>query len=126
MAKTNLFRTADNFESYTPGQMIFEEGQPGSIMYVVKDGEVEILVGADVMETLDAGEIFGEMALIEGKGRSAGARAKIPCQVVPVSEQRFTFLVQQTPHFALSVMKTMAERLRRMNAQKGGVSDSPD
>ena len=142
MAKTNLFRTADNFESYTPGQMIFEEGQPGNIMYVVKDGEVEILVGADVMETLDAGEIFGEMTLIEGKGRSAearaktecqrlilalarhgavrrsaGARAKTACQVVPVNEQRFTFLVQQTPHFALSVMKTMAERLRNMNAR---------
>lgn len=117
MAKTNLFRTADNFESYTPGQMIFEEGQPGNIMYVVKDGEVEILFGADVMETLDAGEVFGEMALIEGKGRSAGARAKTACQVVPVDEQHFTFLVQQTPHFALSVMKTMAERLRNMNAR---------
>ena len=117
MAKTNLFRTADNFESYAPGQMIFEEGQPGDIMYVVKDGEVEILVGADVVETLDAGEIFGEMALIDGKSRSAGARAKTDCQVVPVNEQRFTFLVQQTPHFALSVMKTMGERLRNMNAR---------
>lgn len=126
MAKTNLFRTADNFETYAAGQMIFEEGQPGDFMYVVKEGEVEILVGADVVETLDVGEIFGEMALIEGKERSAGARAKTACQVVPVNEQRFAFLVQQTPHFALSVMKTMAERLRRMNARRGGASDSPD
>ncbi len=115
MAKTNLFRTADNAESYAPGQMIFEEGQPGEVLYVVQEGEVEILVGADVVETLDAGDIFGEMALIEGKGRSAGARAKTACRVVPVNEQRFAFLVQQTPHFAISVMKTMAERLRRMN-----------
>ena len=67
MAKTNLFRTADNFETYAAGQMIFEEGQPGDFIYVVKEGEVEILVGADVVETLDVGEIFGEMALIEGK-----------------------------------------------------------
>ena len=118
MAKTNLFRTADNFETYAPGQMIFEEGQPGLFMYVVKEGEVEVLVGTDVVETLDAGEIFGEMALIEGKERSAGARARTACQVVPVDEQRFAFLVQQTPHFALFVMQTMAERLRRMNATR--------
>ena len=117
MAKTNLFRTAENFESYAPAQVIFEEGQPGDVLYVVKDGEVEILVGGDVMETLNAGEIFGEMALIEGKSRSAGARAKTACQIVPVNTQQFEFLVQQTPHFALSVMRTMAERLRRMNAR---------
>ena len=115
MAKTNLFRLADNFQAYAPGEMIFEEGQPGDVLYVVQDGEVEILVGAEVMETLDAGEIFGEMALIEHKGRSASARAKTDCRVVPVDEQRFGFLVQQTPHFAITVMQTMAERLRRMN-----------
>ena len=118
MAKTNLFRTADNFESYTPGQLIFEEGQTGDVFYVVKEGEVEILVGPLVVETLDAGEIFGEMALIERKPRSATARAKSACQIVPVNEQRFTFLVQQTPHFALSVMQTIAERLRRMNERR--------
>lgn len=115
MAKTNLFRMSDNFQAYAAGQLIFEEGQPGDVLYVVKEGEVEILVGSDVVETLDAGEIFGEMALIEHKGRSASARAKTACQVVPVDEQRFTFLVQQTPHFAITVMQTMAERLRRMN-----------
>ena len=117
MAKTNLFRNADNFESYEAGQLIFEAGQPGEVLYVIKEGEVEILVGANVVETLESGEIFGEMALIEHKGRSASARAKGACQVVPVNEQRFSFLVQQTPHFALSVMQTMAERLRNMNAR---------
>ena len=118
MAKTNLFRNADNYESYGLGQTIFEEGQPGTALYVIKEGEVEILVGSEIMETLDAGEIFGEMALIEHKERSASARAKTACQLVPVDERQFAFLVQQTPHFALSVMQTMAERLRRMN-QRG-------
>jgi CRP/FNR family cyclic AMP-dependent transcriptional regulator len=117
MAKTNLFRSAENFETYEAGQLIFEEGHPGDVLYVIKEGEVEILVGARVVETLEAGEIFGEMALIEHKGRSASARAKSACSVVPVSEQRFSFLVQQTPHFAISVMQTMAERLRNMNAR---------
>ncbi len=105
---------------YAPGQMIFEEGQPGAALYVIKEGEVDILVRGEVMETLDAGEIFGEMALIEHKDRSADARARTACQVVPVDERQFAFLVQQTPHFALSVMQTMAERLRRMNLRGHG------
>ena len=75
MAKTNLFRTADNFESYPAGQSIFEEGQSGTVLYVVKEGEVEIVVGGSVVETLDAGDIFGEMALIEKQSRSATMRA---------------------------------------------------
>ena len=115
MAKTNLFRTADKFETYPAGHLIFEEGQPAAVGYVVKEGEVEILVGGDVVETLDAGDIFGEMALIEKQGRSATARAKTDVQVVPVSEDHFMFMVQQTPHFAVQVMQTMASRLRRMN-----------
>ena len=115
MAKTNLFRTADDFETYPAGQLIFEEGQPGDVLYVVKDGEVEILIGGNVVETLDAGNIFGEMALVEKQGRSATARAKTDAQIVPVGEKQFAFLVQQTPHFAIQVMQTMAGRLRRMN-----------
>ena len=118
MAKTNLFRNADNAEAFPAGRTIFEEGQPGEAMYVVKEGEVEILVGADVLETLTPGDMFGEMALIERKERSATARAGTDCQVVPVDARQFAFLVQQTPQFALVVMQTMAERLRAAN-QRG-------
>ena len=68
-----------------------------------------------MVETLDAGDIFGEMALIEKEPRSATARAKADCQAVLVNEKRFSFLVPQTPYFALTVMKTMSERLRRVD-----------
>ncbi len=111
----HLFRFADDFTSYWEGQTIFEEGQIGETMYVVKSGEVVLEVAGSVVETVEAGGILGEMALIEKKPRSATARAKSDCQLVEVDEKRFKFLVQQTPYFAIDVMRVMAERLRSMD-----------
>lgn len=119
MAKTNIFRTADDSQTFAAGQTIFEQGQTGDLMYVVKTGEVELLVNGILVETLDAGDMFGEMALIEKEPRSATARAKTDCEVVPINEKRFSLLVPQTPYFALTVMKTMSERLRRMDTRVG-------
>ena len=113
--KTNLFRNAVNAETFAAGQTIFTEGQPGEVMYVVQDGEVELRIGDRVLETVGPGDVFGEMALIDAGNRSATAAAKTECQIVPVPRKHFEFLIQQTPHFALQVMQVMADRLRRMN-----------
>jgi CRP-like cAMP-binding protein len=86
-------------------------------MYVVKEGTVDVLVGGRVVDTIGPGGILGEMALIDKQPRSATAVAKTDCKLVNVNEQRFQRLVQQTPHFALQVMRVMATRLRQMNAQ---------
>jgi CRP-like cAMP-binding protein len=53
------------------------------------------------------------MALIDKEARSASARALTDCEIVPVDERRFLFMVQQTPFFALHLLKTIAGRLRR-------------
>jgi CRP/FNR family transcriptional regulator, cyclic AMP receptor protein len=62
-----------------------------------------------------AGGILGEMALISDDARSATARAIGECVVIPIDQKRFLFLVQQTPFFALKVMRVMCNRLRAMN-----------
>lgn len=111
-----LFRSADETETYTAGQTIFEEGSRGEVMYAVQEGEVELLVRGKVVETVAPGGIFGEMALLDARERSAKAVAKTECRLAPVSQKRFNFLVQQTPMFALQVMRIMADRLRRMDA----------
>ena len=59
--------------------------------------------------------MLGEMALIDHAPRAATATAIGDCRLVPISEKRFMFMIQQTPYFALQIMKVMAERLRRMN-----------
>jgi CRP/FNR family cyclic AMP-dependent transcriptional regulator len=111
-----LFRHVKEVESFTQGQTIFQEGDPGKVMYVVIEGEVEITVRGKVIVSLGPGGILGEMTLIDQQARSATALAKTDCKLASVDEKRFRFLVQQTPHFALSVMRVMAERLRRKDA----------
>ena len=111
--KITLLAGSDEFESYAAGQVIFQEGDRGECMYCVKAGLVEVVAGGRVLETLEAGHVFGEMALVDDQPRSAMVRAKTDCQVVPIDEKHFFFLVQQTPKFALQLMKVLTERLRR-------------
>ena len=112
-ATLGLFRNSPDTTEYMQGQTIFHQGDEAHAMYVVVEGEVEILIGERVVDTVEAGGLFGELALIDGARRSGSAIAKTYVKVVPVSERRFTFLIQQTPHFALQVMRVMAERLKR-------------
>jgi CRP-like cAMP-binding protein len=99
------------------GETIFREFEMGSEMYVVLEGQVELSIDGKVIELLGLGEPFGEMALIDQAPRVATAVAKTPCKLAVISEKRFLFMVAQTPHFALQIMKVMADRLRRMNAR---------
>ena len=116
MATLDVLRHAHETVSFPAGTTILEAGVPGKIMYVVKDGTADILVGGKVVATVGAGEVFGEMSLIDDSApRSAAVVARTDCDLVPVDERRFLFLVQQTPYFAIQVMRVIAERLRRMN-----------
>jgi CRP/FNR family cyclic AMP-dependent transcriptional regulator len=99
--------------TFKPGEVIFAEGDKGDKMYVIRSGEVEIERHGKVVEKLSHGGIFGEMALIDGSPRAATARAATPCEVAPITEKSFLFLVHETPFFAIAVMRTLAERLRR-------------
>jgi CRP-like cAMP-binding protein len=99
--------------SFKPGDLIFATGDKGDKMYVVRSGTVEIERDGKVVETVTAGGIFGEMALIDGAPRAATARAETECEVAPIAEKNFLFLVHETPYFAIAVMRTLAERLRR-------------
>jgi CRP-like cAMP-binding protein len=99
-----------------PGEFLFKEGDKHELMYVLLEGEVEIWLGDYVVETAVPGALIGEMALIDDSPRAASAVAKTSCRLARVDRRRFHFLVQQTPHFATHVMKTLANRLRHMNA----------
>jgi CRP/FNR family transcriptional regulator, cyclic AMP receptor protein len=82
---------------YAAGNVIFAEGDKGDAMYVVRTGEVVIERGGHVMETLGGGGIYGKMALIDGSPRCATVRAKTDCEVAPINEKSFLFLVHETP-----------------------------
>ncbi len=114
MATIELFRNSIDTQNYPAGSVIFRQGDTGELMYAVQEGTVEIRLGERVIQTHGPGDIFGEMAIIDNQPRSATAVAATDCRLVPIDEHRFMFLVQQTPFFAIQVMRVMADRLRRL------------
>jgi CRP/FNR family cyclic AMP-dependent transcriptional regulator len=110
-----LFEHEMEVVTLAPRETLFEKGEPGRLMYVVKTGDLQILDGNSVYENVSAGGIVGEMAVVDGSPRSATVRAINPSTVIPIDERRFLFMVQQTPFFALRVMRVMTARLRAMN-----------
>jgi len=115
MKLPNIFEKNTVPVFYTAGSAIFEIGQPRDVMYIVQKGEVEIRIAKKVVETVSVDEFFGEMALIDGGIRSATAIAKTDCSLIPINEKQFLFMVQETPFFALRVMRTLTARLRNVD-----------
>jgi CRP/FNR family transcriptional regulator, cyclic AMP receptor protein len=110
-----LFGEETDVITLAPGDVLFEKNESGRFMYVVKSGEMQIIDGNYVYETVSAGGILGEMALVDAGPRSATVRAVKQSVVIPLDERRFLFMVSQTPFFALRVMRVMSARLRAMN-----------
>jgi CRP/FNR family cyclic AMP-dependent transcriptional regulator len=111
----NLFRHETTIVRLAPGEALFTEGDPGTCMYVVRSGAVRVSTGTTELEQLGPGSILGEMALIEETPRSATVTAVSDCDIAVIDRRRFLFLVQQTPSFALNVMRVLSHRLREMN-----------
>lgn len=97
------------------GEALFREGDEGNQMFVLETGTADVLVHGRIVETLEHGSIVGEMGLVSPGPHSASVIARTDCEFVAVDEKRFQFLVQQTPYFAIQVMRMMAERLRATN-----------
>ena len=116
MNPAELFRHEPNALSLAPGEFLFRQGESGDKMYVLLEGSVEITLNDLVLERAGPGSLLGEMALIDDSPRTASVVSKTSCRLAQIDRRRFHFLVQQTPHFATHVMKTLADRLRHMNA----------
>jgi CRP/FNR family cyclic AMP-dependent transcriptional regulator len=101
---------------FKAGEVIFKQGDAASEFFVIQSGKVDIRLGNRLLGTLSDRDIFGEMALIDAAPRSATAIAASDVKLVPVGEKQFLFLVSQTPHFALNVMRVLARRLRAQNS----------
>ncbi len=115
-----LFRREPKVIALKPGEILFQKDDPARNMYVVLTGELSIGDGNAVFEKLSEGGIVGEMALIDHGTRSATVTASTNCTLAEIDEKRFLFLVQQTPTFALNVMRLLSHRLRRMNGMVKG------
>ena len=106
-----------NVQTLANHEIIFREGEVGRHMYVILEGEVQIRKRTGekttrTMITLKKGDIFGEMAVVEGKGRSATAIASTDCRLLRLDEEAFYDLVRKNSDFAVKIIKTLSSRLR--------------
>jgi len=115
MKLPNIFEKEVIPQSFSGGSVIFREGEHGQSMFVVKSGEVDIYIHDHLVETVGVDGFFGEVALLDHVSRSGTAIAKTDCTLIPINERHFLFMVEETPFFALAVLRAMSSRLRRQN-----------
>ena len=115
MNLAQLFRHETDLKVLPAGQTLFNHGEQSDLMYVLMSGAMEIIVNNKIVETAETGAIIGEMSMIDNHTHSATVIAKSDCSLLPIDRKRFNFLVQQTPNFALHIMRVMANRLLKIN-----------
>ena len=95
-----------------PGQVLVLRGDPGSGMYVVLDGTVSVELRGGLHTDLEAGNFFGETALLVPSAvRSARVRATTEARCLSVPREDFVMLVESEPSLALAMLRELARRL---------------
>jgi len=110
-------------DSFGKDDMVFQEEAPGDRMHIIKSGTVKIVKKVkdkeNTLAVLNPGEFFGEMALLDGMPRSAGAKAGEAVTVITISRQHYAALRDKAPKTALKLMdilvNVLSNRLRQTN-----------
>ncbi|KAB2873493.1 MAG: Crp/Fnr family transcriptional regulator [Bauldia sp.] len=105
-----------------PNQTLFEQGDESDGLYLIVSGIVRIFLQADdtreaTINLLEDGEIIGEMALLDGLPRSAGAAALTDVKLIFIPREPFLELLDSSPKLARQIILMLCERLRAANAQ---------
>lgn len=119
-----LFRAAGKPERFAAGQALFtEEKSRGGLfraaprMYFLVEGQVALTVGGRALDTVNPGEVFGEMAVVSERPRSATATAKSDCAAISVDRTQLQEAFGRSPEFALMLMSVMFDRLRFLSGR---------
>ena len=107
-----LLARAGEIGSLAAGEVVFEKGTHGDVMYVVVSGAIALKNGDRTLETVTGPGLFGELALIESAPRALTAVVESDAELVQIPARMFWVLVNETPYFAQLVMRVMAQRLR--------------
>ena len=118
MTVKRVFVGATEFLDLVAGDVVFNAGDSGTTMYGVVSGSVELRSTAQTLATIGPDGTFGELAIIDHAPRSLTAVAVEPTRIAVIDERSFLCLVHETPMFALSVMRSLAARIRDLDTQR--------
>lgn len=109
----------DSSASYSAGDIIFAQGDLGTDMYIIQEGEVEIIKHINgeshLLSHLEKGDFFGEMALLENAPRTADATAKTDVKLLVINGSRFDDMLRKNPEIAVRIIRKYSKRLREAN-----------
>lgn len=100
--------------TYRAGSTVFNKGDPGTCMYVVQSGVIEMMIGNKVVEVCGPNEAIGFMSMIDESPRSSTAFVKEDAELSVLDQRKFRFMVDEVPNFAHYIMGAMARRIRGM------------
>ena len=116
----HLARMARFIKTLESGDVIFRAGDPGDTMYYVAQGEVTLTREGMVLRTMKVGEYFGEMALLTKSPRTAtGTVSASGTQLIAITAENIEVVLRENPKVVLTLLREMAERLRRTNEMVG-------
>jgi pSer/pThr/pTyr-binding forkhead associated (FHA) protein len=107
----------DTVLSFKTGETVIEEGDEGSWAYVILSGKAKVFkhtgLGEVSLAVMENGQVFGEMALIEDRPRSASVKAETTLKLRVINREQFNELLRQNPSRLIPIMKSLFERLRQ-------------
>jgi len=106
---------------YQDGEIVVRQGEIGDCMFVVQEGQVEVIVERDGRETSlvvrGPGEFFGEMAIFEREVRMATVRAVGQARILTVDKKNFVRRMHEDPSLAYRLVQSMSQRIRQLSAE---------
>lgn len=106
--------------SFSSGDIVFKEGDPGNYLYYIAQGEYEVLVNDTQVSTLTPDDVFlGEMSFLLNNRRSATIRALSDGRMIRISRKEFIDGIREKPHYSILLSRLLAKRLERLNHQIG-------
>ncbi len=119
-----LVKLAGKYSKYSPGDIIFSEGNIGTTMLLILRGDVKITKLSSetnqpvTIATRSAGEFIGEMALVEESPRFASVISKTACEVLEITKSNFEKIIKEKPSFAINVLESLSNKLRESDSSR--------
>ena len=106
-------------KEFRDGEIIVRQGDVGDSMFVIQEGQVEVLIEADGEQTrlrvAQEGEFMGEMSIFEKENRSATLRALGEVRILTIDKKNFLRRVHEDPSLAFRIAQTMSSRIRKLS-----------
>jgi CRP/FNR family cyclic AMP-dependent transcriptional regulator len=125
-----MSRMGELGRTFRDGEVVFRQGDEGDCLYVIQDGELEIVREENGHETViriaGKDELIGEMAIFQKERRSATVRARGSARVLTLDKRNFLRRINEDPSLAFRIVETMSRRVRELSQQLAELTRARD